>query len=272
MSTARYPTLPWALASVLWLALALEVRAQGPATGTPAGTLLVPTDAFTRLVPAALPCLLSVLERARYGVADIEAAAWLVHAPHAGRDPSCIPWPPVVTRGKARWQGPLPQGLLAQVHSHPTRATSGRKWTPLPSQDDCLVARRLGVPVLTVSLFGVFACQPEDGRIVALLRAGWERASYRAVEPVRTVLAVDTDALALAPAARAATPPTSLGLRRCAAVADPETRPSPPRDALGPLPATSGLGRSLPAAEDGDCADSGVCYHHGVATFTRGQM
>jgi len=147
-----------------------------------------PRDRFDRAVAAArageprdllrdaLPCLRIVLERSRFGVSDQESAAWLVADPRSG-ELSCRLWPPTARRGEARWSGAMPRGVVAQIHSHPTRAASGRQWTPRPSQNDCRTARALAVPVLTVSVEGVYECRPADGRIVPHLGAGWDRVS-----------------------------------------------------------------------------------------------
>jgi len=128
------------------------------------------------LVQAALPCLRAVLAGSRFGVSDQETAAWVVADPRTG-ELSCRLWPPTAKRGEARWSGPMPRGVVAQVHSHPTRAASGRQWTPRPSQNDCRAARELAVPVLTVSLEGVYECRPADGQVVPHLGAGWEQGS-----------------------------------------------------------------------------------------------
>lgn len=135
--------------------------------------------ASSDLVQAALPCLRTVLAGSRFGVSDQETAAWLVADPRSG-ELSCRLWPPTAKRGEARWSGPMPRGVVAQIHSHPTRAASGRQWTPRPSQNDCRTARELAVPVLTVSLEGVYECRPTDGRIVPHLGASWEQISERA--------------------------------------------------------------------------------------------
>jgi len=160
MST-RHDLSSWTIGAALWFASA------------PLGALAEQND--WDLQQSALPCLKSILERSHHGVSEREAAAWLVETGAAGGELACLTWPPTDASGLARWSGPLPGRLVAQVHSHPTRATSGQKWTPRPSWNDCKTARQLGVPVLTVSFSGVYECRPADGRIVLRLEAGWER-------------------------------------------------------------------------------------------------
>ena len=129
------------------------------------------------LVQQSLPCLRSILERSLYGASDREAAAWLVAPAAPGGEVTCIAWPSSDGKGEARWSGPLPAGVLAQVHSHPVRSGTGQTWTRRPSSADCEVARRLGIPVLAVTPGSVYECRPADGAIVPLLRAGWDRAT-----------------------------------------------------------------------------------------------
>jgi len=160
MPSARHDLSFWTIRAALWVVSA------------PFAAL---AEADWDLAQSALPCLKSVLERSHHGTSELEAAAWLVETSTAGGELGCLAWPPTDETGLVRWSGPLPRRLVAQVHSHPTRATSGRKWTPRPSWNDCQTARQLGVPVLTVSLSGVYECRPADGRIVLRLEAGWER-------------------------------------------------------------------------------------------------
>jgi len=120
-----------------------------------------------------LPCLRTLLERSRYGMADLEVAAWLVESQDGRGELSCVFWPPTDFRGVARWSAPLPRGLRAQAHSHSTRAASGRHWGSVPSRQDCMTARQLGLPVLTVTTAGVYECRPGDGKIIRLLGTGW---------------------------------------------------------------------------------------------------
>ena len=157
-----------------------------------AGRAAVSIETAGGLLPQAIPCLRSILERSMYGATEHEAAAWLVASPSPGGELSCLAWPRSPGKGEARWIGPVPAGVVAQVHSHPVRSGTGQAWTRRPSRTDCEVARQLGIPVLAVTAGGVYECQPRGGAIVRLLRGGWDRnppatVVARAAEtPVRT--------------------------------------------------------------------------------------
>jgi hypothetical protein len=151
--------------------LAMLLLSVGLAT-LPAAAAPAATDA-PGLVEEALPCLRRLLEDARWGMADYEVAAWLVSEPAGGV--VCVPWPRTRQSGRAEWPAgrALPPGIVAQAHTHATRAASGRKFGAMPSWQDCLTARRLGVPVWVVSPQGVTACEPQTTRMARLLERDW---------------------------------------------------------------------------------------------------
>ena len=175
MPNALHGLSTWALGAALWVASASVAGAATDSVPDGSGAP-TPDAAFSEkgrdLLQDALPCLRSVLERSRFR----EAAAWLVEPPLPGGELGCLAWPPTEEAWVARWSGPLPRGLLGQVHSHSVRAPASLwKASPRPSEQDCKTARRLGIPVLTVSPDGVYECRPGDGRVGLRLRAGWER-------------------------------------------------------------------------------------------------
>jgi hypothetical protein len=55
---------------------------------------------------------------------------------------------------------PVPPGIFAQVHTHPTRCP-GRRWGPKPSTQD----KTWKIPVYTISPDGVFKWDPETNRV-----------------------------------------------------------------------------------------------------------
>lgn len=73
---------------------------------------------------------------------DFEAAAFVVRA--ADGTLRLLHWPLDRAYRSARWDAPLPDGVVAVVHTHPRKS-------PLPSRQDRLEARRLGVPFYVVS-------------------------------------------------------------------------------------------------------------------------
>lgn len=185
MPRTRHVLSSWTIGAALWFASTSVVgagvaeRGSGPPAQRDRSAAAAPADKDRDLLQDALPCLRSILERSLYGASDREVAAWLVESRQGGGKLDCLDWPPTEADGEARWSGPLPLGLLAQVHSHPTRAISGRMWSPRPSWRDCLTARRLKVPVITISVAGVYECRPADGHIVLRLGPTWVRRPSR---------------------------------------------------------------------------------------------
>ena len=69
---------------------------------------------------------------------------------------------------KATYRGAIPSRAIAIVHTHPY-------WTPEPSAQDRAEAKRLGLPVITVSLVAVDVANP-DATVTRLVKgAGWSR-------------------------------------------------------------------------------------------------
>ena len=106
--------------------------------------------------------------RAQYGLAPYERAAWIVRG--RGGDVALRDWGFSGAVDRAAWRGPAPKGALAIVHTHSDRAD------PRPSSGDAALARRLGLPVYTLSRRGVWVART-DGTI--LLEAPAPRACGR---------------------------------------------------------------------------------------------
>jgi hypothetical protein len=103
-----------------------------------------------------------MLERA--GIADeIEHAAFIA----AGSDGTMrlVHWLGNRAFREAHWNGPLPDGVVAVIHTHPHRS-------PLPSRQDAFEARRLGMPFYVVSRASLSVAEP-DGRIRRAARIPW---------------------------------------------------------------------------------------------------
>ncbi len=101
--------------------------------------------------------LVRLIERAAYGLAPYESAAWVVRDREGSVD--LRPWALTGAVERATWRGPRPEGAIAIVHTHP------RRDDPRPSSADASLARRLGLTVYTLSAGGVWAAR-SDGRIV----------------------------------------------------------------------------------------------------------
>lgn len=96
-----------------------------------------------------------LLERAQFGLARYESAAWIVRD---GSGAALREWTFSGAVERASWRGPAPEGALAVVHTHPRTAD------PRPSSGDVALARRLGLPVYTLTRGGLWAAL-SDGTI-----------------------------------------------------------------------------------------------------------
>ena len=103
---------------------------------------------------------------AGFGHESFEKAAWIVRASD-GRS-TLIPWPTQRSFRRATWSGPIPPGTVACVHTHP----DGQGVQP--SQADLKVAARLGVPVVVVTRWGIWAAE-EDGKTESWASGDWFR-------------------------------------------------------------------------------------------------
>lgn len=102
-------------------------------------------------------------EAADFGYTPRERAAWVVPDAEGVR---WVSWPNGRQFLTARWTGPAPRGAVAIVHTHPAMVD------PRPSEHDIETARRLGVPVYTVSRSGIWKALP-DRSIVPVEDSSW---------------------------------------------------------------------------------------------------
>lgn len=102
--------------------------------------------------------------QAGFGSTREERAAWVV--PHASEGMRWVSWPNGRRFLAARWDGPVPAGAVAIVHTHPSVVD------PKPSEQDIETARRLRVPVYTVSRSGIWKAVP-DGSVVPVEDSAW---------------------------------------------------------------------------------------------------
>jgi Prokaryotic homologs of the JAB domain len=103
-------------------------------------------------------------ESADFGYTPRECAAWVV--PDEAEGMRWVHWPNGRRFRAAQWTGPVPAGAVAIVHTHPDMVDSK------PSEQDVQTARRLGVPVYTVSRTGIWKAVP-DGSIVSVDGSRW---------------------------------------------------------------------------------------------------
>jgi hypothetical protein len=101
---------------------------------------------------------------ADYGYTPRERAAWVV--PDDAGGVRWVSWPNGRRFLAAQWNGPIPSRAVAIVHTHPSMVD------PKPSEQDIETARRLGVPVYTVSRSGIWKAVP-DGSVVSVETSLW---------------------------------------------------------------------------------------------------
>lgn len=106
-----------------------------------------------------------VLETAGRGLTPTEEAAWVVVGP-GGRS-ALVPWPRSSRHRGQSWGRRPPEGAVALLHTHPADGN------PRPSERDRRAARLLGLPVYTISVWGVFRADP-DGAVVAVSSPAWQ--------------------------------------------------------------------------------------------------
>ena len=73
---------------------------------------------------------------------------------------ACVVWPATRHLRRAEWNGPLPKGIVAVIHSHQRLAIN-------PSQHDVFEACRVGIPMIVVTPTSLVMAKPcEHRRIV----------------------------------------------------------------------------------------------------------
>jgi hypothetical protein len=141
---------------LLFLLLAMGCAAPKPSV------VVLPTVAypFSRAVLTrddVAACTEHILSLAWYGQVDWERAAFLRIAGN-GRF-TCDVWPAKLQFRSARWDGAIPDGTVALVHSHP-------RTLPDPSGVDVERAHQLGIPVIVVTPDSVVMVLPHDGMLI----------------------------------------------------------------------------------------------------------
>ena len=109
--------------------------------------------------PSVIVCFAHLVSGALYGFGTFEKAAFLVlQTDHSVR---CVDWPSTHEFKQAQWSGPMPAGVVAVAHTHPSSS-------PDASPDDIKLARRIRMPifVLTPDIVSVIHA---DGRVETLV-------------------------------------------------------------------------------------------------------
>jgi len=124
--------------------LSLLLFARGPRNMREAIPPIIAMPVGAELVarPNVAACFGELLKLGGYGKRPQERAAFLVL--HANQRFACVVWPPSFGYRSERWTGPIPDGTVAIVHTHPERE-------PRPSSFDIAEAERIGVPILILT-------------------------------------------------------------------------------------------------------------------------
>ena len=126
--------------------------------------IALPVGAELVAEPNVAACFAQLLKLGGYGKRPQERAAFLVlHAHHRF---ACIVWPPSFGYRSERWIGPIPDGTVAIVHTHPERE-------PHPSSFDIEEAERIGVPILVLTNDSVTVAYPSRKRVATLAGKAW---------------------------------------------------------------------------------------------------
>jgi proteasome lid subunit RPN8/RPN11 len=83
-----------------------------------------------------------LLRHARFGMANTEEAAFLIR--NAAGATFFLHWPSDGELNQATWNGPIPVGTIAIMHTHPN-------YLPIPSNRDIRVARASAIPVYVIT-------------------------------------------------------------------------------------------------------------------------
>jgi proteasome lid subunit RPN8/RPN11 len=82
-------------------------------------------------------------------------------------------WPASDPRFKASFQGRVPPRTVAIVHTHPT-------FEPMPSRHDVETARRIGLPIVVITLWSLSAVDPVTGEAFELIgKSAWTVAARK---------------------------------------------------------------------------------------------
>ena len=93
-----------------------------------------------------------------------ERAVWIVLNSENGYQ--AIDWLHTPQRRITIWSDTLPEGVVAQAHTH------GDRLDPKPSSQDISVARSLKIPIFTLTRKGIWRAMP-DGSVIQETGRGW---------------------------------------------------------------------------------------------------
>jgi hypothetical protein len=151
---------------VLAAVFSLLLFARGPRNVRNAVLPIIAMPISSQLVeqPNVAACFAALLKLGGYGKRPQERAAFLVL--HEHQRFACVVWPPSFGYRSERWSGPIPDGTVAIVHTHPEHE-------PQPSSFDVAEAERIGVPILVLTNDSVTVAYPSSKRVATLAGRAW---------------------------------------------------------------------------------------------------
>lgn len=135
--------------------------------------------------PSAHKCLVELLRKNAWGLGGPnERAAFIVE--NLDGTLGCVEWPSMHVYHSEFFRGALPPNAVAIVHTHPAQF-------PKPSYQDELEATRIGIPIYTLTIRGVYKSVPgQESALVITDKQSWIRETPALTQPLRAdKLAVD---------------------------------------------------------------------------------
>jgi hypothetical protein len=99
-----------------------------------------------------------LLRHGRFGMSQREEAAFLIR--NAAGATFFLHWPGDGELNQASWNGPIPTGTVAIVHTHPN-------YLPLPSNRDNRVARAAEIPVFVITRMSITRTDGDKPTVIA---------------------------------------------------------------------------------------------------------
>jgi len=115
--------------------------------------------------PHGLICSRYLMWSNRFGSFDrLERAAFLID--RGDGVIRCVMWPDTDQRERASFNGTVPRGTIAIIHSHPLNV-------PWPSNQDIREARRLGIAIYALTPTSVMKALPSNDPPVMVRKGFW---------------------------------------------------------------------------------------------------
>lgn len=116
-----------------------------------------------------------LLAGAQFGRSNRERAAFVVRSANGGYVFQL--WPFDVVKLRATFEGAIPAGAVAVIHTHPNTAE-------FPSENDRLLSARIGLPIYVVTRWRI--SKAEGGRVESVWHGSWHEPDHRLEAPFCT--------------------------------------------------------------------------------------